>query len=167
MPLDVVNRHIHSAEDFYHPHRQHPEHTPAEAVVFRFWRHGGDVPAQLRGQMKGPWPTELASAPVALAYVNHGKWVINCPFKPCSSAQDAARGDHRFFCVQCDSGGTGQWVSVRWPDDAEVLAIDAALGVRPQVPTRNWLPPEMRAEYGLPPETAVDLVAENKAHQVA
>lgn len=166
MPLDVLNRHIFSAEDFYHAHPQHPEHTPAEVVVFRFWRHGAGVSANMRGQMKGPWPTDILSSPVAEAYVNHGRWMVNCPFG-CRSAQHASRGDHRFFCIECDSGGTSSWVRVNWPDEAELAAIEAALGVRPQIPTRNWLTPNMRAALHQAPETAADLMAENEAQQVA
>lgn len=166
MPLDVVNRYIFSAEDFYRPHPQHPEHTPPEVVVFRFWRHGVRVPIQIRGQMKGPWPSQVLSSPVAEAYVNHGNWMIDCPFG-CNSAQHASRKDHRFFCVECDSGGTNSWVRVSWPDEDETAAIEAALGVRPEIPTRNWLTANMRAASHQPPEAVLDLVADNEAHGVA
>jgi hypothetical protein len=111
--------------------------------------------------MKGPWPTAVVEMPVAEAYVNHGRWMVDCPWG-CRSAQHASKSDHRFFCVECDSGATKAWCHVTWPSDLEVAAIEAALGLRPDVTKRNWLTPAMRAEYGLDPETAADLSRENK-----
>lgn len=163
MPLAPVPAHIISAEDRYHAHHQHLEHSPAEAVVFRMWRHSS---GRERLQMKGAWPTKVTQAVTAYAYVNHGRWMIDCPWG-CNSAQYAARSDRRFFCVECDSGGTAQWAPVEWPDDLEVAAIEAALGLRPDETLRNWEPPTMREAKHLKPETAADLVAENKDHGVA
>lgn len=142
-----------SAEDRYHPHGSHPEHSPAEAVVFRYWRHHAGVSGPQRLQMKGPWPTELVDGVTALAYVNHGNWTVDCPFPGCWAAQFASREDRRFFCTHCGRG----WVRVVWPDDLELLAIEAALLIRPESPTRNWTPGEAVA----------DLEAENREHGVA
>jgi hypothetical protein len=142
-----------TAEDIYHPHRQHPEHTAPEAVVFRLWRHGPGTPAQLQGQMKGPMPVEVLADPVAHAYVSHGRWAIDCPFEGCSSAQYASKTDPRFFCIECDNGGTGKWVTVVWPSEVDVAAIETALLVRPGLANRNWLPDEPVA----------NLLEENKA----
>lgn len=164
MPLDVVSPHILTAEDFYHPHPQHPEHSAPEAVVFRFWRHDN---GPQRGHMKGPWPTDVVDSPVALAHVNHGRWMARCPFEACASAQYVSKSERRFFCVHCDSGGTGAWIRVAWPGELEVTAIEAALGVRPQASTRNWEPAAMRAAYGLAPETVADLERENRERGVA
>ena len=128
-----------TAEDVYHPVGNHPEHTAAEAVVFRLWRHGIDVPAQLRTQMKGPMPTEVLASPVAQAYVSHGRWAVDCPFDGCFSAQYASVLDPRFFCIECDNGGTAKWVTVIWPSEIDTAAIEAALLARPAASTRNWL----------------------------
>ena len=142
-----------AAEDRYHATTDHPEHSAAEAVVFRFWRHGSNVPGPQRGMLKGPMPTATVPAVTALAYVNHGRWCVDCPFPGCHSSQYASRTDHRFFCVHCGRG----WVSVTWPDDLTTAAIEAALGIRPESTIRNWKPGE----------TVADLDAENKANGVA
>jgi hypothetical protein len=128
-----------TAEDIYRPHRQHPEHTPVEALVFQLWRHGANVPAQLQGHMKGPMPSEILADPVAHAFVSHGRWAVECPFEGCFSAQYASKADRRFFCIECDNGGTDSWVTVVWPSEVDVAAIESALLLRPPAANRNWL----------------------------
>lgn len=142
-----------TAEDVYFPVANHPEHTAAEAVVFRYWRHMIDVPGNLVRQMKGPMPTEVLAIPIAHAYVSHGRWIVECPFEGCLSAQYASKIDHRNFCIECDNGGTDKWVTVVWPSEIDLAAIEAALLARPATQTRNWLPDEPVA----------NLAAENKA----
>jgi hypothetical protein len=154
--LPTPSAHFVTAEDVYHAHPQHPEHTPAEAAVFRHWRHHAGVPGPQRLQMRGPWPNELAASPVAKTYVNHGRWCVDCPFEGCSSAQYASKTDHRFFCIECSNAGTGKWVPVAWPEDLELAAIEAALALRPVLSVRNWHPGEAVA----------DLEAQNKIHGV-
>ena len=153
MTIAVSQGSIVSAEDRYHPHPSHPEHSPAEAVVFRHWRHHVGVSGPQRLQMKGAWPTELVQGVTASAYVNHGNWMVDCPFPGCNSAQYASRTDHRFFCVECGRG----WAPVAWPGDLDVAAIEAALSIRPESSTRNWAPGE----------TVAELQADNAAHGVA
>jgi len=155
--------HFVTAEDVYHPHQAHPEHTPPEAAVFRWWRHSVGVPAPQQRQMRGSWPTGLAEGPLAEARVDHGRWVVDCPFPGCNSAQFASKTDHRFFCVDC-SGPDRLWVPVVWPDDIELAAIEAALSLRPEISTRSWESPGWRARRGVSPETVADLLAENAAH---
>lgn len=130
--------------------------TPSGAVaaVARYWRHApGTVAAALVGTPKGPPPAGLAPTPVAVAHVNHGRWLAECPFERCASAQYASRADRRFFCVECSNAGTGMWVAVAWPAETELTAIEAALSARPDRRSRNWAPPE----------TVADLAAENTA----
>ncbi|MDQ1426642.1 MAG: hypothetical protein QOK39_118 [Acidimicrobiaceae bacterium] len=102
-------------------------------------------------QLKG-WPDGDLASPVAVAHVNHGRWLADCPFG-CNSSQYAEPTDRRLFCINCANGDTMKWVPVKWPDDLEVAAVEAALSIRPDPQTRSWRPPE----------TAGDLVAENKA----
>jgi hypothetical protein len=129
-----------AAEDRYTPTADHPEHTPAEACVWRFWRHRSGVSGPEMHHLKGPWPQLPHSEARAAAYVNHGRWCVDCPFPGCSSSQYASRGDHRFFCVDC--GSEGRWVFVTWPADDEVAVIEALLELRPIAETRNWRPGE-------------------------
>lgn len=141
-----------AAEDRYSAAPDAPGLSPAETVVHRFWRHHpGTVAAPLAGQPRGPWPTG-ATDRTAAAYVNHGRWCVDCPFG-CGSAQYASRADRRFFCIECGNDSTSGWVTVIWPAPLDIAAIEAALGVRPQVATRNWQPGE----------TVADLLAENQA----
>ena len=74
----------------------------------------------------------------AFAYVNHGRWVVGCPF--CTSAQLAARTDRRFLCAQCMNvqvGGAA--VVVVWPSDSAVAKAERALSKRP-IENQNWDP---------------------------
>jgi hypothetical protein len=152
--LEIAVPHFTVAEDVYQPHPQHPEHTAPEAAVFRNWRHGPNAPAQLRGHMLGPWPTEIAPGPAAIAHVSAGRWGTDCPFG-CGSAQYVSKTDRRFFCTECANAGTGKWVPVLWPGDVEL--IEAALAKRPIFTTRHWHAPE----------TVADLLGENELRGVA
>lgn len=85
-----------------------------------------------------------------LAYVNHGRWVVDCP---CGSAQLASRSDRRFWCVECHNAwASGKWVGVDWPQDE--ADVEALLLERPEEKTRNWQPTE----------DTMALVAENVAY---
>jgi hypothetical protein len=89
----------------------------------------------------------------ATAAVNHGRWIVSCPW--CFSASMAARFDHRFFCVEClNRPAGGKWVGVDWPDNAD--DVESLLVMRPNPATRNW-----HAH-----ETVADLLAENESRGV-
>jgi hypothetical protein len=97
-----------------------PGHTAPESVVIR---HGLPLP-------EGSSPRHV------LVTVNHGRWIVRCPF--CLGAQLASEGDHRFFCVDCQHRGTpaaGRWLQVVWPEERG--AIENTLELRP-VENRNW-----------------------------
>ena len=77
--------------------------------------------------------------PVALAFVNRGRWVAVCPFQ-CGGA-DIADSD-RWVCRECLNGYSGgarppQPIPLVWPAPADIAAIEAALIVRPLL-ARNW-----------------------------
>jgi hypothetical protein len=161
----VTGAHFITAEDIHHAPREHPEMMAVEACVFRHWRHPATgVPAQFRLKMKGPWPHVLAPSPVAEARVDHGRWIVDCPFAPCGGAEYASRTDKRFWCCECGNAGTGEWVAVAWPSELDVAAIEATLGLRPQLEARNWQSAFRRAVLGYPTgaETVPQLLAENK-----
>lgn len=81
-------------------------------------------------------------APAISAFVNHGRWMVSCPFG-CGSAQVASETDHRFFCT--GSGGCanfavdGKAIPVVWPDADTQSEIEELLMNRPPV-FRNWQP---------------------------
>lgn len=82
-----------------------------------------------------PLPTADTWGPPADAYLNHGRWLVDCE---CGSAQLTDPDDRRVFCPYCGNGGTGLWRPVTWPDDWE--DIEAAVADVP-TPRRNWTPP--------------------------
>lgn len=76
--------------------------------------------------------------PVAVAYVNHGRWLADCPFG-CGGAELVR--EEWFVCREClNAGGAGR-VPLVYPTEEDVRAIEAALVVRPIV-NRNWCPDE-------------------------
>jgi hypothetical protein len=84
----------------------------------------------------GHLPTETASGPVLTPIVNHGRWVVRCPF--CPSANRASAQDRRFLCCECGNAGCGgKWLPVRFPDDSG--RIERLLEQRPDRHTRNWV----------------------------
>jgi hypothetical protein len=73
----------------------------------------------------------------ATAVVNHGRWIVRCPF--CTGAQLADPEDHRFFCNDClNHPVEGRVLVVDWPNPVVQPAIEQALLDRPVASTRNW-----------------------------
>ena len=65
------------------------------------------------------------------AYVNHGRWVADCP--SCNGAELVSE-NQEFLCGTC-----GRVSPAVWPDT--VTQIEATLNQRPE-PNRNWNPGE-------------------------
>lgn len=85
-------------------------------------------------------PLSAGTDPEAVvpAYVNWGRWVVDCP--DCSNAQLACRTDHRFLCNECGNVAVGnKWRPVQWP--ADVQAVENLLANRPKE-FQNWVPGE-------------------------
>ena len=79
----------------------------------------------------------------AFASINAGRWIVNCPFPGCRSAQLASVLDRRFFCVECNSSAVGgKWVEVEWPNSPE--GVEQWVVHRP-AEAQHWLPGETRA----------------------
>lgn len=72
--------------------------------------------------------------PVALAFVNRGRWVAACPFQ-CGGADIA--GADWFICRECLNAGSGQRIPLVWPAPEDISAIEAALIVRSLL-AQNW-----------------------------
>jgi hypothetical protein len=78
------------------------------------------------------------SDPRAVAYVNWGRWVVECPYG-CGNALTLPPGHPTFFCT--DTAGTGgchRTADIEWPPNAD--QIMAALAKRPAPKHRNWFP---------------------------
>jgi len=85
-------------------------------------------------------PLSAATDPEATvpAYVNHGRWVVDCP--DCRNAQLACATDHRFMCNECGNIAVGHlWRPVEWPADS--VRIANLLESRPRQ-YQNWNPDE-------------------------
>lgn len=80
----------------------------------------------------------------AVAYVNHGRWVADCPAE-CNSAMIVTPGQTSFVCgmwIDTDEGrrfvgGCATTAELVWPPDP--AGITSALASRPE-PRRNWAP---------------------------
>lgn len=73
------------------------------------------------------------------AEVNHGRWIVRCPF--CTGAELADAAEPLFVCLSCGNASIGgDFVPVRFPRDR--FEIESTLLERPDEETRNWLPSE-------------------------
>jgi len=91
---------------------------------------------------------DLSVAPL-VAYVNHGRWVVDCP--DCGNGM-YVHPDHLVWCCNCGNRSAGGMQRrVQWP--AELERIEQVLLLRPTA-NRHWYPHE----------TVADLVAESIAN---
>lgn len=94
-------------------------------------------------------PRVWQSAGVALARINWGRWIADCPV--CSGAMVVSRKDPWFWCPECGQSG---WRQVEFPENAD--EIEEILVKRPDKRVRNWFPGE----------TVAQLEAENSGHGI-
>ena len=102
----------------------------------------GGVAVALHGDHRDefpPFPTTPSTRQRVVAYVNHGRWVWDCPTPRCGGAQVTSPKDPRAFCVECFNAGDGWW-PVDWPD--ERTTIERILNKRPAATQQNWWPTE-------------------------
>lgn len=100
------------------------------------------------------------------AYMNHGRWICDCPRPFCANALKLQPKQAEFYCAP--EGGCQQVASVEWPDDVD--EITRALSARPVLATRNWAPAGHRQAIacGFPEGQAiVDLLLEQAGHMEA
>jgi hypothetical protein len=126
--------------------------STAEDRADNFGQQGSPIEREVL-KHRGALPAGAHPSITATAVVNHGRWIVPCPW--CFSAQMASRSDRRFFCVECGNAGAGgMWVRVVWPP--AFREIEALLCMRPDPRNRSWLANE----------TLADLLAENQANGV-
>lgn len=90
-----------------------------------------------------PLPKDTDTSTPCYAEVNHGRWIVNCPF--CAGAELADPEDRRFFCLSCyNAAAGGKWLAVTWP--AQRKAIEAELLKRPATEHVHWIPGETVAQ---------------------
>ena len=150
---------IKSAEDFHHPDQRWAGATAAERIVLAHWHMETDG-------YNITMPRLTTNQAVTHARVDWGRWLADCP--SCSSAQNASREDHRFFCVECGNVAVGgQWIEVVWPSDAEMRRVEELLSMRPSKDNQWWTPTWATFAPRYFPREEIDiLVAENIEHGV-
>ncbi len=104
--------------------------------------------------------TALITPKTALAYINHGRWVVECPWE-CGSAMELQPHELMFACSMCH-----QISPITWPSDAD--RIWEALQERVLPRTRNWFPDghPLAIRLGAPMgQTEAQLRAEQREHE--
>lgn len=99
----------------------------------------------------------------AVAYINHSRWVADCPRPYCGNAEKLSPRQKTVHCSNCLLVA-----SVSWPADPD--GIWEALADRPVPQTRNWAPAGHRQAIacGHPDgQTVTDLIDETREHEVA
>jgi hypothetical protein len=97
----------------------------------------------------------------ALAYVNHGRWIADCPRPYCNNAFGLEPRQPIFRCA--GMGGCQVVASIQWPSDAD--EIIEALSKRPVPGTRNWFPHghDLAVRFGYPMgQSPKDLIEEQE-----
>lgn len=85
------------------------------------------------------------------AYLNHGRWVADCP--RCNSSDLADRAKPEFVC-RPEYQGCGLVAAIQFPEDYDdIMAVAAA---RSSPLNRNWRPGE----------SVIDMRIENAAHHL-
>lgn len=95
---------------------------------------------------------------VAVAYVNHGRWVADCPLPGCDGAEFVSLRNPVFFCCECRNQVTAHLpIPVQLPSPELRAEVERCLVARPVPATRNWLPGE--------PVAGIE--SENALHEVS
>lgn len=97
-----------------------------------------------RAAKKGIRPESLSVAATlatpALAYVNHGRWVADCPERD-GGALALYDGQVAFLCPECFNDTLARrYRPLVWPE--ERARIEATLLERPRAAAMNWYPGE-------------------------
>ena len=103
-----------------------------ESVIWNFL-------AQVAAKRKLALPErgDVATEPILVARVNHGRWIVDCPW--CRSAQDVDPDDLVFFCLDCGSEAVdGKWCKVEIPASSRREKLETILAARPDARNRNW-----------------------------
>ena len=107
----------------------------------------------ISGGQVGPPDAPDTNAKPATAYVNHGRWVADCPTPHCAGAIVLYRDT--FLCGNCLNVECGyRYRMVLWP--AEKGVVEETLSKRFLPETANWRPGE----------TMQQLRSENAAHMI-
>jgi hypothetical protein len=95
------------------------------------------------------------------AYLNHGRWMADCPLihelQPCIGAECVTEDDKVFYCLSCGNQEVdGDFIKVKFPPPGQRKKFEQSLALRPES-LRNWNPGE----------TPEKIAKENKKHGIA
>lgn len=95
--------------------------------------------AERMGMPYTPLPQpEGESEQVLRAFINAGRWMVNCP---CNSAQISDPAAPWFFCKECfNDWANRKAVPVEYPDPVFRAALERELAKAPSRMHRNWEP---------------------------
>jgi hypothetical protein len=83
----------------------------------------------------------LLKAPHAVARINHGRWIADCPFG-CMGAEYVDLTNPEFFCCNCRNADVkNHLVPIDLPPIRRANAIESLL-MRRKIVNRNWHPGE-------------------------
>lgn len=113
--------------------------------------------ASSSGDKTMPAPGVVLGGPVAVARVNHGRWIADCPTEGCGGAEFVSLAGQPFFCCECRNAATDNTpIPVVLPDEQTRDQVTVYLCARPDAETRNWDPEE----------TVKQLQRENRDHGI-
>ena len=123
----VMQDHIHTFEDLGAKNADHS--------VMTFRQFLGETFLRLRGRPLPPIPP--GPLPQRQAYINWGRWVVDCP--NCNASLNVTPTDVTAICPEC---GTA-WFEVVFPPPGIKVAIETILLKRPgnrgrAFPNSNW-----------------------------
>ncbi len=129
--------HIQTAADLF---------SIASAAEYHRWLLGTGIAKQrlrqygLRAPQLGAPDSPDTAATSAYAYVNHGRWVADCPSGVCSGAM-AIMPRVPFMCGTCLNAECGyKYRPLEWPQERG--RIEEILSARLMPQTVNWYPGE-------------------------
>lgn len=94
------------------------------------------VPPQMRAAAKGP-----RMALSVDAYINHSRWVADCPY--CTGSEMVDPDEKKFYCFNCLMLDiVGRPIRVKFPLKTTREKIEAVLLKRPFEENRNWFTEE-------------------------
>ena len=84
---------------------------------------------------------------ISLVYMNHGRWVVDCPHPECAwsylAVTDDGRPRYQTACAGDHTGpGCGSRIDVTWPPLDAALELERVLYARAAPMNRNWRWPE-------------------------
>jgi hypothetical protein len=112
---------------------------PNRDIVAHAYKHPSST-----GDRTMPKPGLVLGGPVAVARVNQGRWIADCPTAACGGAEFVSLSEqHGFFCCECRNAATDNvCIPVVLPDEKTIGQVAAYLCARPAPATRNWHPDE-------------------------